>query len=87
VLTAADAFGRIGSAIAVQIAKTVRDHDADIICAAVREMLERIDGKVQPDTEADERRARADRIYDAKGIGGMSRPAAAFVNRYATVIA
>ena len=73
--------------LADQAGVRLEDNEAEIIRAAVREMLERIDGKLQPDSQTDELRARADRIYGAKGVGGMSQLASEFVHRYATFIA
>jgi len=64
----------------------LEDNDAEIIRAAVREMLERLDGDSQPDSAADELRARADRIYDENEVVGMSQLAGEFVRRYATLI-
>jgi len=65
----------------------LEDNDAEIIRAAVHEMLERLDDNSQLDAEADELRARADRIYDGSGVVGMGRLATEFVRRYAALIA
>lgn len=64
----------------------LEDSDADIIRAAVREMLARLDGELEPDGEADNLRAHADRVYDAAGIVGRGQLARAFVHRYADLI-
>jgi putative glycosyltransferase (TIGR04372 family) len=65
----------------------LEDNDGETIRAAVCEMLDRLDGNSQPDTDVDELRAHADRIYDASGVVGMGQLAGAFVRRYATLIA
>lgn len=64
----------------------LEDNDAEMIRAAVREMLDRIDGNSPPDAEADELRARADRIYNASGVVGMGQLAREFVRRHASLI-
>lgn len=65
----------------------LEDSDADIIRAAVREMLLRLDSELERDDEADNLRKRADRIYDANGIVGMGQLAREFVRRHADLIA
>ncbi len=64
----------------------LEDNDAEIIRAAVREMLERVDGNEQPDLEMNELRERADRIYNANGVFGMGQLAKEFMRRYATLV-
>jgi putative glycosyltransferase (TIGR04372 family) len=65
----------------------LEDNDAEIIRAAVREMLDRLDGQLEPDSQTDEARARADRIYDVSGVVGMGQLAREFVRRHRDLIA
>ena len=65
----------------------LEDNGAEIIQAAVREMLDRVDGKAQVNSEVGDLRAHADRVYAASGVFGMGQLAAEFVRRHVTLIA
>ena len=58
------------------------DNDPAVISAAVVEMLERLDGKLAESTEVADLRARANHIYEANGVVGMSQLAREFCQRY-----
>ena len=60
----------------------VEDNNPEVIRAAVAEMSSRLDGEAGRDDDVGELRARADRIYQAHGHGGMGRLAAGFLRRY-----
>jgi putative glycosyltransferase (TIGR04372 family) len=61
----------------------VVDNDPDVICAAVAEMLDRLDRTGTLDAEVEHLRAEASRIYDACGAHGMGQLAGGFVRAHA----
>jgi putative glycosyltransferase (TIGR04372 family) len=64
----------------------LEDNDPEIIRAAVSEMLARLDGRAEPDDKTAELRTRANRIYNANGIVGMSQLAREFLHSHADLI-
>ena len=64
----------------------VVDNDAEVIRAAVAEMLDRLDGIATVDAAVERLREQADRIYDACGCHGMGGLASGFVRARAALI-
>jgi putative glycosyltransferase (TIGR04372 family) len=64
----------------------IEDNEACIIRSAVVEMLQRLDGKPDDDTEIDELRLQADRLYQSRGLAGSAQLAAAHVRRHRDLI-
>jgi len=64
----------------------VVDNDAEVIRAAVAEMLDRLDGIATVDVALERLREQADRIYDACGCHGMGGLASGFVRARAALI-
>lgn len=64
----------------------VEDADPDLICAAVAEMLDRLDGTLRQSSKISDLQARADQIYQAHGGYGSSPMAADFVQRHGDLI-
>lgn len=65
----------------------LEDNDPEIIRAAVREMLARLDGHSQADPEATELRGQADRIYEEHDVVGGGQLAREFLRRHRALIA
>jgi putative glycosyltransferase (TIGR04372 family) len=64
----------------------LEDNDPGVISAAVREMLDRLDG-AEPDVQTMALRTRADSIYEANGIAGAAQLACEFLRRHGDLIA
>ena len=64
----------------------VEDNDADLILAAVEEMIADLDGDLRPDHEMANLHICADEIYEANGAFGMGRLARGFLRRHSNFI-
>jgi putative glycosyltransferase (TIGR04372 family) len=65
----------------------VEDNNAELIRAAVAEMLARREAESSEDAEAAELRLRADKIYQSHGVVGMSELPREFLRRHSDLIA
>jgi putative glycosyltransferase (TIGR04372 family) len=72
--------------LAERLGVGVEDNDPEEICAAAEEMLARLDGSVDLDSEVPNLRAGADRIYKSHSAFGMGQLAGDFVRRHGELI-
>jgi putative glycosyltransferase (TIGR04372 family) len=73
--------------LAAQCGVVVEDSDPETIRDTVEEMLARLDGDCDPDTEVAELRLQADRIYQSHNAFGMAELGRDFLRRHDDLIA
>ena len=64
----------------------IEDNDSELIRDAVEEMLSRADQNQEMYSDVSVSRLRADKLYEAHGISGMSEISSGFLRRYADLI-